>query len=113
VERNIRYTKKCRIVGPVEVSVLMAKENYMGYKEFYGEKSTATKLIFVLIVLYTLCSIVVLLLALGFVFPKVPSFYHNPRVLIVFSVISFVVTVVISVHHLSTLIKRRKRKTDI
>ncbi|MDR2551641.1 MAG: hypothetical protein LBD31_00525 [Treponema sp.] len=83
----------------------------MSFKEFFGEKSVPARAIFILIILYVICSIVVLLLALGIVLPRT-SLYLNPYTLIGFSVVSFGFTVLISVYHLSTLIRRRKRKTD-
>jgi membrane protein implicated in regulation of membrane protease activity len=50
-------------------------------------------------------------LALG-ILPYFPSSYLNPSVLTAFAIISFVLTLLISAYHLSTMLRRRKRKTD-
>jgi hypothetical protein len=41
-----------------------------------------------------------------------PGAYLNPQSLLLFSVISFLLTVAVSAYHLSTLIRRRKRRSD-
>lgn len=80
-------------------------------KGFFSEKSAPAKVLFVLVILYAICAVVFLVLALG-LGPKLNEFYYNPVKLIAFSIVSFFITVLISLYHLITLIKRRKRKTD-
>jgi hypothetical protein len=41
-----------------------------------------------------------------------PGAYLNPRSLLIFSIISFFLAVLVSAYHLSTLIRRRKRRSD-
>ena len=83
----------------------------MGFKGFWENKSRFAQLIFIMIILYAISSINVLLLAVG-ILPHIPGIYLNPYVLIGFALVSFVFTVLISAYHLSTMIRRRKRKYD-
>jgi hypothetical protein len=70
-----------------------------------------SQVIFILIILYCVSSVNVLLLALG-ILPYIPGAYLNPYVLIAFSIISFALTLLISAFHLSTMIRRKKRRCD-
>lgn len=81
-------------------------------KGFFSEKSGPAKVLFVLVILYAICAVIFLVLALGIGGLKLNEFYYNPVKLIAFSIVSFFITVLISLYHLITLIKRRKRKTD-
>jgi hypothetical protein len=55
----------------------------------------------------------VLLLALG-ILPYLPAgFYLDYRELLTFALISMALVVLVSVYHLSTMIDRKKRKTDM
>jgi membrane protein implicated in regulation of membrane protease activity len=83
----------------------------MGFKEFWSHKSRVSQVIFIVIIMYCVSSINVLLLALG-IMPYIPGVYLNPYVLIAFAIISFLITLLISIYHLSTMIRRRKRKCD-
>jgi hypothetical protein len=83
----------------------------MGFNEFWANKSRVSQVIFILIILYAVSSICVLLPALG-ILPFLPDAYLNPYVLLGFALVSFAFTVFISAFHLSTMIKRRKRRTD-
>jgi membrane protein implicated in regulation of membrane protease activity len=78
---------------------------------FFLKKSTMSQIIFILIILYSVSAINVLLLAFGLL-PYIPGAYLNPNMLIGFSLFSFVLTLLTSAYHLSTMIRRRKRKTD-
>jgi hypothetical protein len=81
------------------------------FRDFWATKSHISRLIFVLIILYCVSSITVLLLALG-ILPYVSDAHLNPFVLIGFAIASFTLTLFISAFHLSTMLRRRKRKTD-
>lgn len=83
----------------------------MGLKEFFIRQNHISQMIFILILLYAVSSINVLLLALG-ILPHIPGMYLNPYIMVAFSLISFALTAFISAYHLSTMIRRRKRKTD-
>jgi hypothetical protein len=84
----------------------------MESEECLMKKSVFVYVLFTLIIVYSVSSIVVLLLALGLV-PLIHGVYLNPQVLIIFALVSFILTIAISVYHLSTVIRRRKRKTDL
>jgi lipid-A-disaccharide synthase-like uncharacterized protein len=78
---------------------------------FWKSKSRLSQVIFILSLLYYAGSVIVLFLALGLM-PNMSRVYLNPYLLIGFSIVSFVLTLFISVYHLALLLKRRKRKTD-
>ena len=84
----------------------------MSFQSVWSNSSHVTRVFSVILFLYFIAAIVVLLLALGFV-PSVPEAQHHPHLLIIFAIISFALTVIISAFHLSTQIRRRKRKTDV
>jgi membrane protein implicated in regulation of membrane protease activity len=46
------------------------------------------------------------------IFPHLPGAYLNSEICVVYSIISFVLTAFIAAYHLSTMFRRRKRKTD-
>lgn len=77
---------------------------------WFKSRSVATRTIFVLLALYAPCAIIGLVLLLRIV-PYVPS-ARIPYASIVYAIVSFALTVLISAYHLSTLIRRQKRKTD-
>ena len=78
---------------------------------FLVNKSAIAQIIFILIILYCVSSINVLLLAFGLL-PYIPGIYLKSGMLIVFSLFSLAMTLFVSAYHLSTMIRRRKRKTD-
>jgi hypothetical protein len=84
----------------------------MGLAEFFRNRSYLAQIIFILIILYTVSSINVLILALSIV-PYLERAYLHTPVLLGFAVISFVLTLVIIAYHLYTMIHRKKRKTDV
>jgi hypothetical protein len=73
---------------------------------WFSTSSTGSKCIFVVIVLYLIATVILLATAGG------STVSDNPYILIGFSLASFTLTVVVSAFHLSTLIRRRKRKSD-
>jgi hypothetical protein len=82
-----------------------------GFIEFWKQKTHVSQLLFILAILYCVSSINVLLLALG-VIRYIPEAYLNPRVLIIFSLVSFGFALLLSIYHFSTFLNRRKRKGD-
>jgi hypothetical protein len=78
---------------------------------FWKQKTHVSQLLFILAMLYCVSSINVLLLALGLV-RYIPQAYLNPRVLIIFSLVSFAFAFLLSIYHFSTFLNRRKRKGD-
>jgi heme/copper-type cytochrome/quinol oxidase subunit 2 len=93
-------------------SIKPVKENRMGFKEFWLNKSHVSQAIFILIIVYGVSAIHVLLLALG-ALPYLPQVHRNPYILVIFALVSFALTVFISAYHLSTMIQRRKRSGDM
>ena len=81
------------------------------FSDFWKQKTRISQILFILAMMYCVSSINVLLLALGVV-RWIPLAYLNPKVLIVFSLISFVFALILSAYHFSTFINRRKRKND-
>ncbi|GMO52127.1 MAG: hypothetical protein Pg6C_17490 [Treponemataceae bacterium] len=80
---------------------------------WFSTSSTVSKCIFCAIILYLIATTVAALAAAGIMPNSSGSAVHeNSYVLICFSLVSFALTGVISAFHLSTLIRRRKRKSD-
>lgn len=80
-------------------------------KELWMSRSHVSRVIFILIVLYCVASVNVLILALG----MLPYYEANQSVsylLIGFTISSFILTLFISAYHLSTMLRRRKRRAD-
>jgi predicted membrane protein len=84
----------------------------MSKKTWLWQHSPVARIIFILILLYAICSINVLFLAIGIISYLPKSFLLDPHVLIAFAIISFALTVLTSAYHLSTMILRRKRRSD-
>jgi ABC-type bacteriocin/lantibiotic exporter with double-glycine peptidase domain len=78
---------------------------------FVKNRSQLVSVLWICIIVYAIASINVLILALS-IYRNLPGAYLNPRTLLVFSIISFALAVIISAYHLSTLIRRRKRRSD-
>jgi uncharacterized membrane protein YbhN (UPF0104 family) len=74
-------------------------------------RSLIVHVIWIGILIYAIASINVLVLAFK-TYRQVPGAFLNPHALLFFSVISFVMVVLVAVYHLSTLIRRRKRRSD-
>jgi membrane protein implicated in regulation of membrane protease activity len=74
-------------------------------------KSGVSRIIFILIILYSVTSINVMVMALGIV-PFVQGMENNPLLLTWFAILSFVVTLIVSAYHLSTMLRSRKRSCD-
>jgi membrane protein implicated in regulation of membrane protease activity len=77
---------------------------------WFKDRSVATRTIFVLLVLYAPCAIIGLVLLFRVV-PYIPQ-ARIPYASITYAIVSFVLAALISAYHLSTLIRRQKRKTD-
>ena len=84
----------------------------MSFQKIWSNSSLVTRVFSVILFLYFVAALVVLSLALGVV-PSVPEAQHHPLLLIIFAIVSFALTVIISAFHLTTQIRRRKRKTDV
>jgi hypothetical protein len=84
----------------------------MSQNGWFWRHSMAARIIFILIILYAICSINVLLLAAGIVSYLPREFVLDPFVLIAFAIISFCLVIITSAYHLSTMFFRRKRSID-
>jgi uncharacterized membrane protein YbhN (UPF0104 family) len=82
-----------------------------GLKTIAKNQSLIVHVIWVCLIVYAIASINVLILALS-TYKDLPGAYLNPHTLLSFSVISFLMVVIIAGYHLSTLIRRRKRRSD-
>jgi len=69
-------------------------------------------IIFILIILYSVSSINVLILAVG-ILPFLMGAFLNTRVLTYFAEISFGIAALLSIFHLSLIFRSRKRKNDL
>jgi membrane protein implicated in regulation of membrane protease activity len=78
---------------------------------WFSESNKTSRVVFILTIVYIVGVIAVLLLERGII--AVAALYHNPYLLIGFAIVSFAFSVFISAFHMSTIIKRRKRKTDM
>lgn len=83
----------------------------MAFGGCFRGKSHISQTIFIVIIAYTVSSIVILCLAVG-LFPYLPYARLNPAVCAIYAIISFGLTALISVYHLRTMFRRRKRKSD-
>jgi hypothetical protein len=81
------------------------------FVEFWKQKTHVSQVLFIISMMYCFSSVNVLILALGFVH-YIPQAYLNPRVLIIFSLVSFAFALILSIYHFSTFLNRRKRKGD-
>ncbi|MDR2553012.1 MAG: hypothetical protein LBD31_07610 [Treponema sp.] len=77
---------------------------------WFKDRVTAMKILFILIALYIPLSAAALTVILRAV-PNATGI-KLPYICISYAIISFVLAALISAHHLSTMIRRRKRKTD-
>jgi membrane protein implicated in regulation of membrane protease activity len=81
------------------------------FKRLWKNQSLIVQVIWICILLYAVASVYVLLLALN-TYQDLPGAYLDPRALIGFAVVSFLLVAVIAAYHISTLIRRRKRRSD-
>jgi quinol-cytochrome oxidoreductase complex cytochrome b subunit len=84
----------------------------MSFQDVWSNRGHVTRVFSIILFLYFIAAVIVLSLAFGLI-PAVPEAKNNPYLLIIFAIVSFALTVVISAYHLSTQIRRRKRKTDV
>ena len=81
------------------------------FKNTWKTRTAAAKVLFILSIAYAISSINILLLAFGLV-GSFPGVSFNPRVIIVYSILSFLYGLILSIYHLFTFLVRRKRKED-
>jgi uncharacterized membrane protein len=81
------------------------------FKNLFRYKSAISQFLLILIIVYAVASINLLIVAVSW-YKSIPGANFNHYVLIVFSVISFLLVVLVAGYHLSSLVRRRKRRTD-
>jgi membrane protein implicated in regulation of membrane protease activity len=81
------------------------------FKRLWKNQSFIVQVIWICILLYAVASIYVLVLALN-TSKDLPGAYLNPSTSTSFAVVSFLLVAVISAYHISTLVRRRKRRSD-
>jgi len=84
----------------------------MNASGFWLNKNQLLQVVFILIILYSISSVNVLILALN-ILPYLPNAFLKPYALIGFALISFVLAVFMGFYHLYSMFRKRKRKTDI
>jgi predicted membrane protein len=84
----------------------------MSAKGFWLNKNQLLQVVLILIILYSISSVNVLVLALN-ILPYLPNAFLKPYSMIGFAAISFLLTVFMSIYHLYSMFRKRKRKTDI
>ncbi|GHV72351.1 hypothetical protein AGMMS49928_29040 [Spirochaetia bacterium] len=83
----------------------------IGFGEILAVSHFVSRILFFVIVFYGIGALVFIVPVFGTV-SRFPQLHFNPRLLLLFSVTSFGLTAFISIYHLSTMVRRRKRKTD-
>ena len=84
----------------------------MSANGFWLNKNQLLQVIFILIILYSISSINVLILALN-ILPYLPNAFLKQYALIGFALISFLLAAFMGIYHLYSMFRKRKRKTDI
>jgi membrane protein implicated in regulation of membrane protease activity len=82
------------------------------FKEFWMNKTNVSRVIFILIIAYCVTCINLLLLVLG-ILPYIEWAQNKPNLFLWFAIGSFALTIIVSAYHLSTMLRRRKRKEDL
>jgi membrane protein implicated in regulation of membrane protease activity len=78
---------------------------------FKNSKSLVVQALWICIVAYAAASLNVIIMAL-LTIDNTPGAYLNPKSSLVFAVVSFILVVIVSIYHISTLLRRRKRRSD-
>jgi uncharacterized membrane protein len=91
------------------------------FKRLWKNQSLIVQIIWICILLYAVASIYVLVVALNTYrelgtylnpYRNVAGAYLNAPALIGFAVVSFLLVALIAAYHISTLVRRRKRRSD-
>ncbi|GHU03585.1 hypothetical protein FACS1894147_07720 [Spirochaetia bacterium] len=83
-----------------------------GFGGILAASNAVSRILFFVIVVYCLGAIAFAIPVFGTV-SAFPELHLQPLPLLIFAVVSFAVTAFISIFHLSMMIRRRKRKTDM
>ena len=83
----------------------------MSFNEIWTRVNPISKIIFILLIVYVAVCVIVLLSLLNIV-RLFPDTDDQVYLYLGFAMVSFLLTVLISAYHLTTLIRRRKRASD-
>jgi membrane protein implicated in regulation of membrane protease activity len=76
-----------------------------------SNRSVMVQILWICIVAYAVASLNIIVHAF-FIYDKARGAYLDPQSSLLFAIISFLLVVLISAYHISTLVRRRKRRTD-
>jgi membrane protein implicated in regulation of membrane protease activity len=74
-------------------------------------RSVMVQILWICIVAYAIASLNILIHAL-IIYDKARGAFLDPQTSLVFAIVSFLLVVLISAYHISTLVRRRKRRSD-
>jgi uncharacterized membrane protein len=78
---------------------------------FFKNRNMFAHILWIVLIVYAVASAYLLIISVNW-YRHYPGAYLNPLTLVAFSVISFLLVVFVSSYHLSSLIRRRKRRSD-
>jgi uncharacterized membrane protein len=78
---------------------------------FFRNKNLLAHILWIVLIVYAVASVYLLITSVNW-YRHYPGAYLNPLTLVGFAVISFLLVVLVSSYHLSSLIRRRKRRSD-
>ncbi|MDR2135153.1 MAG: hypothetical protein LBO76_00900 [Treponema sp.] len=76
-----------------------------------SNRSVMVQVLWICIIVYAIASLNIIIHAL-LIYDKAPGAYLDPQSSLNFALISFLLVVLISAYHISTLVRRRKRRSD-
>jgi uncharacterized membrane protein len=77
------------------------------FKNFFRNRSRFAVVSWIIVIVYAATSINLLIDWYGH-----SGEYLNPRELVIFAMVSFLLVVIVAIYHLSSLFRRRRRRTD-
>ncbi|MDR0584053.1 MAG: hypothetical protein LBG57_06885 [Treponema sp.] len=77
----------------------------------FKKKNLFAHILWIVLIVYAVSSVYLLVVSVNW-YRHSPGAYLKPLTLVAFAVISFLLVVLVSSYHLSSLIRRRKRRTD-
>ncbi|MDR0669876.1 MAG: hypothetical protein LBF95_07315 [Treponema sp.] len=76
-----------------------------------ANRSVIVQILWICIVAYAIASLNIIIHAL-LIYDRADGAFLDPRTSLVFAAVSFLMVVLISAYHISTLVRRRKRRSD-
>jgi putative effector of murein hydrolase LrgA (UPF0299 family) len=84
----------------------------MSFHDVWVSRSPFSRVLFIISILYFIAAAIALPIVLGLI-DVMQEEHERLYILILFAIVSFALALVICACHLSTQIRRRKRKTDV